>query len=76
MLSEEEFLLMLDEELGLVLEPGDLGRDVDELAGWDSVYLLRLLSALEARIERPLSLPALLEVRTLGAVRELAVSGD
>jgi acyl carrier protein len=73
MLTETEFLALLDIELGLPVGPGDLHRDMAEVAGWDSVYLLRLLSVLESRIGRSLPLPELLETRTLQGIHQLAV---
>jgi acyl carrier protein len=73
MITESEFLSLLDLELGLPVGPADLGRDVSEVAGWDSVHLLRLLSVLESRVGRPLPLAELLAVRTLEGIRELAV---
>ena len=73
MLTETEFLTLLDIELGLALSPDDLYKDVAEVAGWDSVYLLRLLSVLESRVGRSLPLAELLETRTLQGIHDLAV---
>ncbi|MET0135545.1 MAG: hypothetical protein ABW215_18350 [Kibdelosporangium sp.] len=73
MISESEFLSLLDFELGLTLRPADLRRDVDEVTGWDSVFLLRLLSVLESRTGRSLPFAELIETRTLHGIRELAV---
>ncbi|MET0233304.1 MAG: phosphopantetheine-binding protein [Kibdelosporangium sp.] len=73
MLTETEFVHLLDDELGLPIGPADLGRDIAEVAGWDSVYLLRLLGVLESRVGRPLPLPELLEIRTLRGIHRLAV---
>lgn len=73
MLTETEFLTLLDIELGLAVGPGDLRRDLAEVAGWDSVYLLRLLSVLESHVGRSLPLAELMEIRTLQGIHDLAV---
>ncbi|MFH8747482.1 acyl carrier protein [Streptomyces rimosus] len=73
MITEDEFLTLLDEELSLSVARQDLARDIDSLPGWDSLHVLRLLGVLEARTGRPLALTELLEARTLGRVLELAV---
>lgn len=75
MITQAEFLVLLDDELGLDYTPADLDRDVDELPGWDSVYLWRLLTVLEARTGRPLPFDELLTTRTLDGLRKLAVDG-
>lgn len=74
MLTTTDFTRLLDEELGLELTEADLGVDFDNLGEWDSVYLLRLIGALERATGRPLPVEELLQARTLGAIRELAVS--
>lgn len=74
-MTEAEFVELLDSELGIQLEITDLGKDVDELTEWDSVYLVRLLSVLESRTGNDIPFSELLETRTLGGVRELAVRG-
>jgi acyl carrier protein len=72
-MTESEFLSLLDFELGLTVAPADLSRDVDDVTGWDSVLLLRLLSVLESRTGRRLPFAELIETRTLQGIRELAV---
>ncbi|MFC4147276.1 acyl carrier protein [Micromonospora mangrovi] len=74
MITQAEFLVLLDDELGLDYAPADLDRDVDELPGWDSVYLWRLLTVLETRTGRPLPFDELLTTRTLEGLRRLAVA--
>ncbi|MFI9076352.1 acyl carrier protein [Streptomyces sioyaensis] len=72
MITEGEFLTLLDDELSLRVNPEDLARDIDALPGWDSLHVLRLLSVLEARTGRTLALTEMLEARTLGCVLEMA----
>jgi acyl carrier protein len=75
MLTTTDFTRLLDAELGLEVSEADLEVDFDNLGEWDSVYLLRLIGALERATGKPLPVEELLQVRTLGAIRELAVSG-
>ncbi|MGA4848556.1 phosphopantetheine-binding protein [Streptomyces sp. G5(2025)] len=72
MITEDEFLELLDEELSLSVTREDLARDIDTLPGWDSLHVLRLLAVLENATGRSLALTELLEARTLGRVLELA----
>jgi acyl carrier protein len=74
MLTASDFTRLLDEELGLEFTEADLGVDFDDLGEWDSVYLLRLIGALERATGQPLPVGDLLHARTLDAIREL--TGD
>ena len=69
--SPDDFLDFVRVELGLPLSPADLCLDFDQLPGWDSVHMLRLLTAAERRTGRRLSLPDLLDARTLNQVFRL-----
>jgi acyl carrier protein len=71
MMTAEEFSEFLFETIGLEIDAGALGIPLDELAGWDSVHLLRLASALEERTGRATVLGELLEASSLDAVRRL-----
>ncbi|MCD0451591.1 acyl carrier protein [Actinocorallia sp. API 0066] len=66
------FVEILRDELDIDVTADDLTRSLDELPGWDSVKLLTLLVALERHTGATLSLPDLLEARTLAAVHETA----
>ncbi|MFE9428510.1 acyl carrier protein [Kitasatospora sp. NPDC006697] len=72
LLTRAEFAALVRDELGLPVTEAELAVDFDQLPGWDSVQLLNVLILLERRVARQLSLPDLLEVRTLGTVYELA----
>ena len=65
---------LVSDELGVPVTSDDLSRDFDQLAGWDSVYLLHLAMLLERETGRPVSLPELLEARNLEAVYTAAVT--
>ncbi|MDS1270913.1 phosphopantetheine-binding protein [Lipingzhangella sp. LS1_29] len=73
MIDEAEFLELLDEELGLRVTPEDLTCDLDALEGWDSLHLLRLMSALESRTGRGVRLTDVIEATTLGQVLDAVV---
>jgi acyl carrier protein len=71
MMTATDFTRLLDDELGLNFSDADLAMDLDNLGQWDSVYLLRLIGALERATGRPLPIEDLLGARTLDAIREL-----
>ncbi|MEV6927920.1 acyl carrier protein [Dactylosporangium sp. NPDC051485] len=70
----DDFVGLLRDELSLEVSRADLGRRLDELPGWDSVHLLWLLTILEQRIGRPISLPELLEAQSLQELHERAAA--
>ncbi|ARF73570.1 acyl carrier protein [Kitasatospora albolonga] len=67
-LDTEGFLTLLRDETGLAVGTGDLDTDFDDLADWDSVMLLKLLTAVEQATGRPAPMLEVLEARTLRAV--------
>ncbi|MEA5360359.1 acyl carrier protein [Amycolatopsis sp., V23-08] len=69
-----DFITLLRDELGIPVEEADVHRDLDEVAGWDSVHLLVVLSSLERVTGRRMSLPHALEARTLDRLYALTVS--
>ena len=68
----DDFVALVREEIGLPLELADLDRHFDELPGWDSVHLLQLLTVLEKKTGRRISLPAVLESSSLENIYALA----
>jgi acyl carrier protein len=64
-MSIDEFLEVVGKECGLHLAQDDLQTDFDQLAGWDSLHLLKLLSALEAATGRIFTATRFLEARSL-----------
>jgi acyl carrier protein len=70
-ISRAEFVDLLQDEIGLDVGAGDLGRAFDDLSGWDSVRLLAMLVLLEKRLGRPLSLPGFLEAANLESIYEM-----
>ena len=68
-MTKAEFVDFLENALGLTYDEKELSLTFDELANWDSVHLLRLMSALPV----PASLGKLIEAASLEEIR-LAVS--
>jgi acyl carrier protein len=71
--SINELLTLIHDELGLPVTAEDADRDLREVAGWDSVQLLRLVTLLEQRTGRPVSLPAVLDAPNLAGIYAVAV---
>jgi acyl carrier protein len=69
-LTRDRFVEVLQDELDLDVTADDLHLPLDALPGWDSVRTLALFTALERETARELSLPDLLEARTLQALYE------
>jgi len=67
----DDFIALVRDELGLEVHAGDGERSLDEIPGWDSVHLLWLLSIVERRTGRPVSLPDVLEARSLHSIYSL-----
>lgn len=67
-MTADELLTLVRDDLGLPLEGDDLGSDLDTVLAWDSLQMLRLATAVEARTGRPTRLAVLLECRTLDDV--------
>ncbi len=64
---------MVRDEIGLAVGSEHLDVGLDQVPGWDSMHLLRLVVVLERETGRPLSLPDVLEASNLGAIYLLAV---
>jgi acyl carrier protein len=71
----DDFVALVREEVGVAITTADLESALDQVGGWDSVHLLTLMMAMERRTGRPLSMPDLLEARSLGQIYRLAVGG-
>jgi acyl carrier protein len=68
-----EFVTLLHDEVGLSVSAEDLNAQLDDVAGWDSVLLLYLLTALERRTGRRLPAAEMFEAATLNDIYDLAV---
>ncbi|WP_062349594.1 hypothetical protein [Herbidospora yilanensis] len=74
MISVEEYVALLRDELALPVTEDDLGRSLDTVDTWDSVHLLTLCTLLERQTGRPLPFARVLEAPSLAAVYELATA--
>ncbi len=70
-----EFGRLVRDETGLPLPDGTahLDTDFDELPEWDSLYLLKLVTALEQALSRPVPVSRVLEARSLRQIYDLVV---
>lgn len=69
-----EFIELVRDQLGLPITAIDAGTELNQLPGWDSVHLLRLLTVLEERTGNAISLPDLLDVSTLEGIYLMAAT--
>jgi acyl carrier protein len=74
MTPNEDFIELVRRETGLDLTEDHAGLDLDQVPGWDSVYLLSLVVALERCTGRRLSMPDVLEARSLRDLCALAAT--
>ncbi|MFF4650445.1 acyl carrier protein [Streptomyces sp. NPDC001380] len=70
-----EFVGLLRDATGLDLGAAELDLDYDRLPGWDSLHLLKLVSALERATGRRVPVGRVLETRSLAELHSLAVAG-
>lgn len=73
MTTLDDFLVLVRDEIGLPVGPEHADVPLDAVPGWDSMHLLALLTALERRTGRPISLPDVLEAGSLHGIHEVAV---
>lgn len=74
-LTLDDYVRLVNDETGMPLAPGQVAADFDELPDWDSLHLLKLVTALEAALGRKVPVGKVLEARSLREIYELAVSG-
>ncbi|MET7422807.1 acyl carrier protein [Dactylosporangium sp. NPDC005555] len=68
----DDFLLLVETELGLRVSAQEAARSFDQLAGWDSMHLLTLIAAVERSSGRQMSLARVLEAANLEEIYLLA----
>lgn len=71
MTTIDDFLVLVRDEIGLIVGPEHAELPLDQVPGWDSMHLLALLSAFERRTGRPISLPDVLEARSLDEIHKV-----
>ncbi|MBB1242647.1 acyl carrier protein [Streptomyces durbertensis] len=72
-LDTDRFLTLLRDETGLAVDAGDLDTPFDDLPGWDSVMLLKVLTAVEQATGSPAPMLEVLEARDLRGVHTAIV---
>ena len=70
--SINDFVALVNDELGLMVTVEDEARALNEIPGWDSMHLLWLVALLEQRTGRPLSVIDILDAPNLKSIYELA----
>jgi acyl carrier protein len=73
--SLDDFIAMVRDELSLLVTVDDAGRGLRELPEWDSLHLLTLVTVIEDRTGRNVSVIDLLEAPDLASIYELAKAG-
>jgi len=67
-MSEDDFIRLIRDELALPLGGKDLESDLDHVVSWDSLHVLRLVTAVERETGRRIPIGRLLEDRSLRAI--------
>lgn len=70
----DDLVALVRDELGLPVTAEIATVGFDEIPGWDSVHLLWLLTVLEERTGRSVSMPDLLEAPSLEKVYALVTA--
>ncbi|MCX4748919.1 phosphopantetheine-binding protein [Kitasatospora sp. NBC_01287] len=68
MITETDFIRIVRDELALPLNGNDLDGDLDGVVSWDSLHMLRLVSAVERETGKRVPVGRLLADRSLRAI--------
>lgn len=71
--NDEEFVVLLRDATGLELDVPALDTDFDTLPSWDSLHLLKVVSAIERATGSRVPVGRVLEARSLRQIRQVAV---
>jgi acyl carrier protein len=69
-----DFVALVRDELGMPITVDDIDRELNGLPGWDSMHLLWLVTLLEKRTGRAVSVIDLLEAPNLAHIYDLATA--
>ncbi|MEU3687410.1 phosphopantetheine-binding protein [Streptomyces narbonensis] len=69
-MTKEDFIHLVRDELDLPLGVDDLSADFDHVVSWDSMHMLRLVSAVERETGTRVPVGRLLADRSLAAIYE------
>ncbi|MFG3255688.1 phosphopantetheine-binding protein [Streptomyces sp. NPDC048172] len=70
----EDFARIVSDELGVSFGTDELSADFDDLPEWDSLYLLKVVTAVESELRRSVPVGKVLEARSLKEIYDLAVT--
>ncbi|MBV7298362.1 acyl carrier protein [Enterovibrio paralichthyis] len=71
-MDKQDFVSLVQDFMDMNLTESALSTPLVELDGWDSLHAVRLLSELEAKTGRTVSIPAFLQANTLNDIHQLA----
>lgn len=69
-MTKEDFIHLVRDELDLPLGADDLSADFDHVVSWDSMHMIRLVSAVERETGNRVPVGKLLADRSLAAIYE------
>ena len=69
-MTEQEFIVLVRDELGLPLAAGDLDVDLDALVHWNSIHVVTLIVEAERRTGRRVQVGKLMTARSLRTIYE------
>ncbi|MEU7068822.1 MULTISPECIES: phosphopantetheine-binding protein [Streptomyces] len=69
-MTKEDFIHLVRDELDLPLGVDDLSADFDHVVSWDSMHMLRLVTAVERETGTRVPVGRLLADRSLAAIYE------
>lgn len=71
MMTEDDFIRIVRDQLRLPLADADLESDFDQVVNWRSIHLVRLFVAMEKKTGRRVSVARLFEERTVRGIYSL-----
>lgn len=70
-LTEQEFVVLVRDELGLPLVADDLDVDLDTIVSWDSIHVVTLVIEAERRTGRRMQVSKLMTARSLREIYDV-----
>jgi acyl carrier protein len=61
---------LIQDVLELPITEEDINTNFDDLGGWDSLHLLRLITSIESQIGKRVSVPAMMKARNIREIYE------
>lgn len=73
-MTRERFVELVRTESGLEITDFGLSTPFDGVAGWDSLYLLKVITAVESETGRPMSVVRAMESTCLDDIYQVATA--